>query len=369
MEEKIIKGTALYCGIGVTLEQMEEHLDKAQKAGINALFTSLQMPEINKDELFSDFPIMCKMAHDRGMRIAADIGPTTAEKFGIDLKDLRSIKDFGIDILRLDCGYTKDETIELTHNNVGLEIQLNAATATEALVKYFSDNGINKENMHWCHNFYPMRYTGLRVEQVKKYNEVIHSYGFKVAGFVPSKAHPRIGVSLGLPTLERHRTMDLFAAVQESYLVGMDYIYFGDDLASEEELNILGRAMPGAVHFRMKPLVDAPEVMEWLDGRSLRVGQCGLEHIIRTPWTYNDCKYPGYDGGLVQPIKRGDVSIAKTPLLRYAGEVQIARVDLPADENIGVIGHIIDEDIPLLDTFNVEWYKRDWTPFCIDIVK
>ena len=38
-------------------------------------------------------------------------------------------------------------------------------------------------------------------------------------------------------------------------------------------------------------------------------------------------------------------------LLRYAGEVQIARMDLPADPDIGRLGRIVDEDLALLETF------------------
>ncbi len=363
MEEKHIRGTALYCGIGVTLEQMKSHLELAQQAGINALFTSLQLPEMEKSALLRDFPKMCELAHERNFRIAADVGARTADLFGIDLTDLRKIKDFGVDILRLDCGYTEAQTVELSHNDIGLEIQLNAAQATEDLVEYYVSHGINKDNVHWCHNYYPMRYTGLTPVQVQTLNRTIHNGGFRVAGFIPGQAHHRLGVSLGLPTLERHRTMPVSVAIQEAMLLGMDDIYFGDDLATAQELQLLANAKPGMVHFRMKPLVQAPEVMAWLDGRELKRGQIGLTHIVRSLYTKPEYSYKqGYDGGLVQPIRKGDVCMAKTPLLRYSGEVQIAKVDLPADENIGVIGHIHEEDIAILDL-----YGEDWTPFCLHI--
>jgi hypothetical protein len=42
--------------------------------------------------------------------------------------------------------------------------------------------------------------------------------------------------------------------------------------------------------------------------------------------------------------------MCKAALLRYAGEVQIARMDLPEDPDIGRLGYIIDEDLPLLES-------------------
>ena len=45
--------------------------------------------------------------------------------------------------------------------------------------------------------------------------------------------------------------------------------------------------------------------------------------------------------------------LGKKALYRYEGEIQIARMVLPDDPDIGIIGQIIEEDLPLLDIFKV----------------
>ena len=44
---KPLRGTALFCGIGNTIEEMKAHLEQDAFVGINAVFTS-QLPEANK---------------------------------------------------------------------------------------------------------------------------------------------------------------------------------------------------------------------------------------------------------------------------------------------------------------------------------
>ena len=101
---KPLRGTALYCGIGYGTDVMERHLDEAAAAGINIVFSSLQLPESDPTELLRDFPVMAKLAHDRGMLIDTDIAKRTADKFGVDIFDLSAIRAMGIDVARIDGG-------------------------------------------------------------------------------------------------------------------------------------------------------------------------------------------------------------------------------------------------------------------------
>jgi len=350
---KELRGTALYCGIGIPLAEMERHLDEAAAVGINAVFTSLQLPEADKDELLRDFPIMSEMAHERGMVIDADVAKRTATRFGIDLMDFAAMKRLGVDIMRLDGGYTDEQTVELTHNDAGMIIELNAVGAAEEKIERYEKLGINKEQTRFCHNYHPMRYTGLRPEQAMKCNDIIHRYGYRVGGFLASQTHQRIACSIGLPTLERHRNMPVFTAAQEAFLFGMDDLFIGDDLAAQWELRQLAEADPSVVTFRMKPVIPDGEITDWLFGRVLKQqSQAGLTEIIRSNFGDPESMYPGDCEWLAScGRRRGDVTICKKALCRYAGEVQIARMDLPAEEHMGLIGRVIDEDLPLLESF------------------
>ena len=346
-----IRGTALFCGLDYSVEEMERHLLQAHEAGINAVFTSLQLPEADKQKCLRDFPKMAEIAHKYGMKVEADLGPRTANMFGIGMMDFKALSQIGVDIMRMDGGYTPDQTVEATHNKEGLIVSLNAAIVTSQSMERLIGSGICRENAVFCHNYHPMMYTGLKPQKAKENNDLIHSYGFTVSGFLASQHHKRIGCSLGLPTVEQMRYTPVDVAARQAMILGFDGLYFGDDFASLEEMKILVGAKPGAVTFRLVPEVKG-DVMDWLIGRELKQMQYGLDEIVRSNFLDKESIYAGgFEDSLVRPRKKGDVCMCKAALLRYAGEVQICRTDLPADENIGVIGHIATEDLPLLDSF------------------
>ena len=152
--------------------------------------------------------------------------------------------------------------------------------------------------------------------------------------------------------LERTTLPKLMATIDGSEkLYAINDIFFGDDLASKEELSLLINRHPTAITFRMKPEIEG-DVMDWLLGRELRQIQKDLPEIIRSHFNDPESIYKrGNVDGVSEDIKRGDVLMCKADLLRYAGEVQLARKDLPADPSIGRIGRIIDKDLPLLESF------------------
>lgn len=346
---KALKGTAAYCGIGNNIEDICSHLELAASVGINSVFTSLQLPESDKTELLSEFPIMVKKAHSLGMMVDADIGERSARLFGIGLHDFDAFRDLGLDIVRLDNGYTPEKIVEASYNKHGLIVEINAAHITDEGLSQLVSLGINKEKIHFCHNYYPMRYTGFSFEETKKNNDLIHKHGFRVGGFIASATHHRMGCGFGLPTIENHRYIKPFASVQEGYLAGYDDMYFGDDFADVSELEILVNTDPSIVKFRMEPCVD-DAIFDWLLGRELLQTQCGLEMMVRS--NFDKCTYPGYVDGLKSaPRRRGDVTVCKSAYLRYKGEIQIVRKDMPEDPDMATIGRVIEDDITLLDTY------------------
>lgn len=346
---KQLRGTALYCGIGNTTEEMEAHLKAAANVGINAVFSSLQLPEADKEILLRDFPKMAALAHKYGMSVDADISERSADLFGLDLHDFAAFKKMGVDYARIDGGYTDEEIVAASHNDAGVIIELNAVLANDAWLEKLIELGINKEQIHFCHNYYPMRYSGMTIEALRDANAVIHRHGFTVAGFIPSKTHQRIGCLIGLPTAERWREMDTHTVIQEAFMFGLDDVYFGDDFADVSELKLLTEADPNVVTFRFRPFVEG-DIMDWLIGREMSQTYCGTpEKIIRSG--YSSHSYKGYADDTFSCLRRrGDVTVCKSTLWRYSGEIQLVRNDLPRDENIGIIGRIVDEDLPLLDT-------------------
>lgn len=344
-----LRGTALYAGIGSTIEEMREHLDLAASVGINAVFSSLQLPEADKEELLRDFPLMAEIAHSHGMLVDADVSGRSATLFGIDIGDFKAFKKMGVDIARLDGGYTDEEIVKASYNDAGVIIELNAVHASDEWLSRLTELGINKEQIHFCHNYYPMRYTGLTVDEILQINGTIHRYGFTVGGFIPSNTHKRIACGIGLPTVERHREMDTHTVIQEAFLFGLDDVFFGDDFADVSELKLLAEADSDIVTFRYRPFVEG-EITEWLVGRVMtHTAGWGREEILRS--NYSRHSFQGnVDDTFSCLRRRGDVTVCKSTLWRYSGEIELVRKDIPRDEGMGIIGRIIDEDLPLLDT-------------------
>ncbi len=364
MKKKPIRGTALFCGIDVSFEQMKEHLRVAGEAGINGLFTSLQLPEADPETVLRDMPRLTEEAHKYGIQVDADVGLRTANLLGLDLHNASSFKQFGLDVIRLDYGYTPEQTAELSHHTEGLMLELNAAHVTAEMLDTFDRLGIKKENVRFCHNYYPVTYTGMLPEHTLRNNRLIRQYGYRVGGFIASQTHRRYAVGEGLPTLERHRDMDLNAVLQEMALLEFDDIFFGDDLASAEELRTLAHfeAEP-VVTFRIRADVDDP-VIRWLDGRQFRQMQNGrlLDAFVRSSFGDTENMYRDFKGGITAPRHAGDITILRDMCCRYAGEVQIVRRDLPASEKAGKVAHVIPEDLPILEVY------LDSQPFCFKVV-
>ncbi len=364
MAKNTVRGTALYCGIDVSFEQMKEHLRLAGEVGINALFTSLQLPESDRDAVLRDMPRLAEEAHEHGIQVDADVGPRTASKFGLDLHKASDFKRFGVDVIRLDYGYTPEQTAEFSHNTDGLMLELNAVCVTPGYLETLDRLGIDKENVRFCHNYYPVTYTGMKPARTLEINRLIRQYGYRIGGFIASQSHRRLACNEGLPTLERHRNMDIHAVLQEMMLLEFDDISFGDDLASAEELRALAQfeAEP-VVTFRIKADVDHP-VIPWLDGRQFSQMQCGREvdAFVRSSFGDAGNMYRGFRGGITAERRAGDVTILRDMCCRYAGEVQIVRMNLPASEKAGKVAHVIPEDLPILEVY------LDGQPFRLKVV-
>lgn len=348
MENKL--GTSAFCGVGASLETIYKHLEDAASCGVEVVFTSLQLPEADKETVLNEFPKVAEYAHKLGLKIDTDLSKKTADYYGIDYKNIKEIKKMGVDIARLDYGFKLEETAALTFNEEGIMIEMNATHVTEEKLKELASYPLNKDNIRFCHNYYPLPLTGQRYEETKELNALIHKYGFKVMGFIPSNTHHRIGCRAGLPTIEDQRNQPTHINVQEGYLCGFDDICFGDDLASKEELAILAKYKKGETVFRMKPCVD-DAIIEWLETAELLPWRYNLDKIIRQ---WKGCGYQGnVDNIPATERPRGTVAVCKAngDYRRYKGELIISKVDLPYDENYATIGHILEEDFPLIDKF------------------
>ncbi len=347
MAHMATKGTGVFLGIGEDFRSIERKLHEASEIGINSIFTSLQLSSADFNVIKEQFPKLVKVAHNLGMKIDADFGAKTAEYCGINIKSPEEIKNYGVDIARLDYGFTPEETAEMSKNNCRLIIELNASckpTIMEALLGKLDKSDVNKDNVRTCHNYYPKRYTGLEYNDVLVNNSLIHKYGYRVAGFISSNAHQRAHNGDGLPTLEEFRSLPVNEKIQGMLMLGMDDIYFGDDFPSVEEMKCLCQTDFSCVTLRYRANGESAE-SDYIDGKILgHKYQTGLADIERLEPYYEG----PYTAKPVRSRRIGDITVDNAEYCRYAGEINIMRRELPAETKQNIIGTVIDEDIPLL---------------------
>ena len=344
-------GTSAYVGLGVSMEETERHLSEAQAAGADMLFTSMQLPESDVQALHRDMPRLTRMAHSFGMKVDADVAPRTMERFGIGRMDARAFREFGLDVIRLDYGYSLEETVELTHNTQGLTVELNAtipADKQKENLEMLKRAGARMDRLRACHNYYPKAHTGLPYREAVKMNALLHEYGLEVGGFVASRTHKRYVVGDGLPTLERHRQLDVFTQAQECALCGMDFVFIGDDLAAMSELEALASVKPGVIQLRIEPAEES-EALKWILNRPFRKADLAEELLRAGFGEERPDVLKTYTGNIHEERRVGDVTIDLPSYYRYAGEVNIVLSPLPKDERIALLGRIVESDVRTLE--------------------
>lgn len=351
------KGISVYVGLGYTEAAIREYLLCARQYGYSRIFTSLHIPEADRQTILQEFILMAEYAKQLGFSITADISPASYEALGIAPGNVGALVRLGIDTLRLDFGFNLQETMQLMKHNT-LAIELNASTVDETTLCRILAEGIDPARLRACHNFYPRPETGLSYELFAAKSKLFQKYGIPVAAFLASQHNPRGPMYLGVPTLEQHRYLNPVTAAKHflaSQLV--DAVLFGDPFASPEEL--AGVASLGECSMELtvelKPGISSLE-RDILFARHTNRNDPG-EHVIRSQEARGLCC-----GSILRrlPLPRpcGAVTIDNVDYLRYMGELQVVCRELPLDVRTNVVAQVIPEELFLLD------YIQPGSSFC-----
>src|SRR5699024_2130731 len=256
--------------------------------------------------------------------------------------------------LRIDYGVPETTIIELSHK---MKIALNASTLTEETLERMKENGLNTDAVEAWHNFYTRPETGIALDDLIEKNKWLKEAGLTIMEFDHGEGELSGPLNQTMPTLEKHRDVSPFAGFME---LGMrtyvDKILIGDVGVKEATLKqfnayqhdeILLHAIPDeGIDLTMLQRVSgyhknrpdsARDCFRSVESRQF--ASLGVEDI--TP--YNCVERPA-----------GTITIDNKKYLRYQGEIQITKRDLPADEKVNVIGRVILGDRELL-----QWVKGD----------
>lgn len=301
--------------------------------GVKRAFTSLHIPEESGD-LASLAKKLLQTAKEYGIDVYADVSLRTPGHLG--LESLFDLKSLGVIGLRLDDFFENELILKLAKE---FKLALNASILFEEDIHALIAGGLEPSQLLGWHNFYPRCETGLSESFFQMQNELFRRYGIPISAYIPGDGEKRGPLFAGLPTLEDHRAMDPFTASMKLFHSGVEDVYVGDPEVSEDLLKKL-------IDFDVHHLVSI-RVKGNLEGE-FKLRPDFSRDVLRFMDTRSAGSIPPENTG-ARPV--GTITRDNDRYGRYRGEVQIALRDLPADERVNVIGHVGNEDIPLLSYF------------------
>ncbi|MGL4451046.1 MAG: DUF871 domain-containing protein [Sarcina sp.] len=341
-------------------EEIFEYIERAAKYGFKRIFSCLLSVNTSSEQIKKDFKQINTFAKEHGFEIIVDVSPKVFSELEISYNDLSYFKEINADGIRLDMGFGGSEESIMTFNEQNLLIEINMSNDTHYL-ETIMDYMPNKKRLIGCHNFYPHNYSGLTLEHFKKCTARFKKYGLRTAAFITSQNDDTFGpwpVKEGLPTLEIHRHIPI--EIQAKHLVSMgdiDDIIISNCYPSEDELIKLSQISEELLTLKIEVIEGLPIVEKSIIFDMLHFNRGDVSHsFIRS--TQSRVKYKGHKFGVYNPvdIKRGDVIIESSEYGHYAGEIQIAKIDMKNSGKSNVVGRIPKEEHFLIDTIK-PWQK------------
>ena len=326
-------GASIYVGLDdYPIEKNLEYLETLKKCDIEYVFISCHMKEANEN-FYNELVRVCDKASELGIKVSLDVNKYLLEG-GFVIPKAYS--------LRLDYGFTINDIVKV-YKEGKYVVELNASTISIDLLLKLKDLGVDLSRVRISHNFYPKKYTGLSIVDMIKKNEEFHKLGMRVMAYIPSSNMKRMPMYEGLPSLEEHRYMNLYAILDTIKYLGIDEVFFGDSYASVNELKL---AKSFNYDEMIIPIIVKPSLS--VEEKSLlervhinRVDE--NEYFVRSSVRSRNDILPD------NTVDRNkfDVTIDNAKFLRYQGEVGIMKRHLEKDERVNVVGKALINDLVL----------------------
>ncbi|MBE6072212.1 MAG: DUF871 domain-containing protein [Clostridium butyricum] len=335
-------GISIYLGTGY--EKNKIIIEKAAKNNAKYAFTSLHIPEENLENYEDEVKKLLNLCNINKINLIVDVGPRTLNKLGFN--NFKELKETSITHLRLDYGFTYEEIIELSKD---FNIVFNASTLLDKDISELKKLNADFSKFYACHNFYPKPLTGLSLKKVAKINERLKNLGITTIAFVCGDMEFRGPLHMGLPTVEEHRTGDvLFNMLQLIKNTETDICLIGDVDSTDETYTKLKELSEGYISLHAK----INEKYSFVKNMIHHDRPDSSEYVIRS----QESREFSSQGEIFKPDnidgnerKKGSISIGNSEYLRYSGELEIARMDLPKEDKVNIIGYVMPSDIKYLD--------------------
>ncbi|WEV36698.1 MupG family TIM beta-alpha barrel fold protein [Lactobacillus sp. ESL0677] len=332
-------GFSIYLGLDLTAQDYN-YLIAMRNAGFTTVFTSLHIPEDDAQVVLQRLSELTKWCQNLDLDVIADVSKSGLARLGVAIEDIEQVKALNLTGLRIDDGIDFSLVAKLSKE---MPLALNASTLSSDDIASLREHGANFDYLEAWHNYYPRPETGLDREWLKEKNAWLHQNGLKTMAFVAGDNIKRGPIGAGLPTLEEQRGENPLAAALELQKLGCDRVFIGDpslkpvtitsftNYLKQDAITLHVTGVPSQLAeqtWHNRPDV-ARDVVRLVEGRRRQLFSIEPQSEIAS-----------------RP--QGTITCDNSRYLRYQGELQVAKVDLPADKRVNVIGHVIEEDLPLL---------------------
>ncbi|MDR3189773.1 MAG: MupG family TIM beta-alpha barrel fold protein [Lactobacillaceae bacterium] len=335
-----------------SIQAMQDYLDLAAGLGYTRIFTSMLEVAEQPAKTLELFKTIIEYGNSLGMATTIDINPALFKTLNIAYEDLSLFKQLGASAIRLDEGFTGLEEARMTHNQLGLKIELNISRG-QHYIEMVTDFGPNQQQLIGSHNFYPQLYTGLDADYMVAAAAQYKALNLPTAAFVDTPSG-QIGPwpnSDLMVTTEIQRTMPIASQVRYLKAVGViDDILIASSQVSEADLKAVAAAFYEPVTGLTVELADQTSAIEAqivYDEMHLYRGDYS-GYMMRSSQTRVKFKAEAFPPHDVQTIQAGDITIGNDTAGQYKGELQVALKTRPNNGQHNVVGHVITADLPLL---------------------
>ncbi|MBP2058159.1 hypothetical protein J2Z60_001336 [Lactobacillus colini] len=331
-------GFSIYLNEELTASD-HNYLLAMRNAGFQYVFTSLLL-DSDPASILKRLSQLAKWCRDLELKLIADVSQTGLQKLGIDINDVEQIKALDIYGLRIDDGILMRTVAKLSQ---AMPIALNASTITMKDLTHLKEENANFDHLDAWHNFYPHPETGLATDWLKEKNEWLKSFNLKTIAFVSGDGNKRGPIYEGLPTVEQYRYMNPLAASMALKKLGSDYVFIGDSSLKDSTIDSFEKYLRDKViTLHMDADISQLSNRLWHNRPDVAANVIRLNES-RQLQLFNTVPQPA-----VNRLK-GTITCDNDRYGRYAGEVQITKVDLPANPKVNVLGKIVNSDLDLLD--------------------
>lgn len=323
-------------------QQQKEYVTQMAQAGFKGIFTSLHIPEDDATKYRERLSQLGSWCQALNLDLMVDISGNALAKAGFEMDNLSELTEIGVTGLRMDYHISNRQ---IAHFSQQMKIALNASTVTQQDIDELKKANANFFNLEAWHNYYPRPETGLAQSWFLEKNQWLKANGFTIQAFVPGDANLRGPLYEGLPTLEQDRHQHPLAAALWQKNAAVDLIYIGDGGLNERTKE------------QFKNFINNNEIL-------LQVENCGTDYfnyilgnhvnrldeadaVIRSA-DARFRKIPQIEAQNTVKRTLGSVTVDNEKYLRYAGEIQLCRKGLPADDKVNVVAQVIAAEKDLI---------------------